>query len=68
MQSIGSRRHDVLGALVDHEDNTRRSLETMRPAEAEATWQAVWQLRVDVSAALDRCEEAEREAKWATDE
>jgi hypothetical protein len=64
MQPAVARRHDVLGALVDHEDASRQSLEAMKPAQADATWQAVWQLRVDVAAALDRCERAEREAKY----
>ena len=67
MQTVGTRRHDVLGALVEHEDATRRSLEAMNPARAEATWAAVWQLRLDVAAALDACEAAEAEAKWASD-
>jgi len=68
VQAVAARRADVLGALVVHEDATRRSLETMKPAQADATWQAVWQLRSDVATALNRCEAAEREAKWASDD
>lgn len=68
LQTVSARRRDVLGSLEPHEERTRRSLETMKPAQADATWQAVWQLRLDVAAALDRCEEAEREARWVCDE
>jgi hypothetical protein len=68
VQPTAARRTDVLGALEAHEEVTRRSLETMNPARAGATWQAVWALRLDVAAALDRCEAAEAEAKWASDE
>lgn len=59
------RRRDLLDVVNRHDDATRAALEHMRPAQADATWNAGWQLRRDVVAACDRCDRAEEQARWA---
>lgn len=62
------RRADLMAVLDLHEDGLRRRLDRMRPAVDRAVWSASWQLRCDVADALDRCERAEREARWARED
>jgi len=51
-----------------HEEVARYRARHLTEAQAEATWSAVWQLRLDVIAALERCEAGERAARWVRDE
>ena len=65
------RRNDLFAVLDRHDQVTRQVLEHIeesRPACATATWAAVWQLRVDIAAALDRCEASERAARRLGDD
>jgi hypothetical protein len=63
-----ARRADLLAIVALHEDATRRVVRNDTSAEAEALWQATWNLRKDVIAALERCETAEAQALWARNE
>ena len=62
------RRDDVAAVLAYHEEEVRRVLPSMREARAAAVWEAVWQLRKDVVDAVDRCTQAERDARWARED
>jgi hypothetical protein len=62
------RRATMLDCLDSYENVTRYRARFMSDAQADAIWSAVWQLRTDVVAALERCEAAEREARWCRDE
>lgn len=62
------RRRDLLSVLSLHETATRLCLDAMNPAQDRESWDASWQLRRDVIAALDRCDRREQLAKWARDE
>jgi hypothetical protein len=67
MRHALERRLDFIGVLDEHEDSTRFLLDADRlhPAVDDALWSATWQLRLDVIAALDRCERAERDSRFA---
>jgi hypothetical protein len=64
------RRAELLAVLASHEEDVRFLLNTstLRPAVSDALWSATWELRLDVIAALDRCEKAEGQARYAHDE
>ena len=57
------RRATIVDVLDSFEEVTRYRQRFQNEAQAVATWDAVWQFRVDVLAALDRLEEAERSAR-----
>ena len=58
------RREAMIEVLNDFDEHVRLALRFLTPAQAGATWDAAWQLRKDVIEAIDRCEAAERDAKW----
>jgi hypothetical protein len=62
------RRSSIVDVLDSYEEVTRYRERFMTEAQAVAVWDAVWQLRSDVMAALERCEEGERAARWVRDE
>ncbi len=64
----GARRRDLATALERSEDLTRRRIAKVPEPQATALWDATWQLRRDVMEACDRCERAEGQARWASDE
>ena len=62
------RRATIVDCLDSYEEVARYQARHLTEAQAEATWDAVWQLRLDVIAALERCEAGERAARWVRDE
>ena len=66
------RRASIVDCLESYEEVTRcrrwELEEKGKWGESEAIWDAAWHLRLDVVAALERCETAERAARWASDE
>ena len=62
------RRASFLDLLQSYESVTQYRFRMMTESQGDACWAAVWQLRKDVVAALDRCEAAERSARWVRDE
>ena len=62
------RRATIVDCLDSYEEVARYRARHLTEAQAEATWSAVWQLRLDVIAALERCEAGERAARWVRDE
>ena len=75
--AISRRRTRVLAPLDRYEDQARRRYRRLTvervPSDAVyerevALWDALDGLRTDICAALDRCEAAERRARWGNDE
>ena len=62
------RRASIVDCLDSFEEVTRYRERFVGEDQAAACWDAAWRLRRDVIAALERCEEAERSARWARDE
>jgi hypothetical protein len=74
-QHAARRSGAVMRVLETYEERYRvqnRKVPDDAPAEVldrqERLWDATWQLHVDICAALDRCEAAERRARWGNDE
>ena len=62
------RRASIVDCLDSYEEVVRYRRRVMTEAQHVAVWEASWQLRMDVVAALDRCEGAEQAARWVRDE
>ena len=67
-RALARVRTDWLLCLDDDDELMPNAVQVLTEAQAVATWDAVWQLRLDVIAALERCEAAERAARWVRDE
>lgn len=62
------RRATIVDCLDSYEEVTRYRARRQSDRQAAASWAAVWRLRCEVVAAVERCEAAERAARWVRDE